>query len=252
MPRGIEQWNTAELAQLPTKGGFRLRGIEMTRTETFTDAAFAFAVTLLVVSIDQIPTTMDELYAALRGIPAFLMSFGLLMLFWSGHWAWSRRFGLEDPPSILLSLALVFVVLCYVYPLKFLSSLFMLWISGGALATSATIHQGSHLYSIFIIYGIGFVLLSFIVVLLNVHALRRQQSLALNRLELFLTRCEIGAWAIIGGVGLLSVLLAALTPPTQYGIPGFVYMSLAVIMPVYGILTGKRAKSLQPSGAATR
>ena len=37
--------------------------------ETFTDAAFAFAVTLLVISIDQIPRSYDELLVALAGIP---------------------------------------------------------------------------------------------------------------------------------------------------------------------------------------
>jgi hypothetical protein len=32
-------------------GGFRLRGREVTRLESFSDAVFAFAVTLLVVSL---------------------------------------------------------------------------------------------------------------------------------------------------------------------------------------------------------
>ena len=32
----------------PVEHGFRMRGLQMTRVETFTDAAFAFAVTLLV------------------------------------------------------------------------------------------------------------------------------------------------------------------------------------------------------------
>jgi hypothetical protein len=35
------------LDALPRLGGFRLRGLEMNRLETFIDAAFAFAVTLL-------------------------------------------------------------------------------------------------------------------------------------------------------------------------------------------------------------
>ena len=33
----------------PIEHGFRLRGLEMTRTEVFVDAAFAFALTLLVI-----------------------------------------------------------------------------------------------------------------------------------------------------------------------------------------------------------
>jgi uncharacterized membrane protein len=37
--------------------GIRPRGLAMTRIETFTDAAFAFSLTLLVISMDP-PTTM--------------------------------------------------------------------------------------------------------------------------------------------------------------------------------------------------
>ena len=39
------------LAQLPVKNGFRLRGEAMTRIEVFSDAAFAFAITMLVISL---------------------------------------------------------------------------------------------------------------------------------------------------------------------------------------------------------
>jgi len=39
-----------ELDALPRLGGFRLRGIAMTRLETFIDAAFAFAITMLVIA----------------------------------------------------------------------------------------------------------------------------------------------------------------------------------------------------------
>ncbi len=38
----------ADLDSLPRLKGFRLRGMEMTRLETFIDAAFAFAVTILI------------------------------------------------------------------------------------------------------------------------------------------------------------------------------------------------------------
>ena len=37
----------ADLDLLPQLRGFRLRGMEMTRLETFIDAAFAFAISML-------------------------------------------------------------------------------------------------------------------------------------------------------------------------------------------------------------
>ena len=51
----IHRWTNEALASLPDKNGIRQRGMDMTRLETFTDAAFAFAVTLLVISVDDVP-----------------------------------------------------------------------------------------------------------------------------------------------------------------------------------------------------
>ena len=42
------------------------RGDKVTRLEAFVDAAFAFAVTLLVISGDQTPTSIDMLQQALK------------------------------------------------------------------------------------------------------------------------------------------------------------------------------------------
>ncbi len=72
------RWTEEQLASLPVQGGFRLRGLEMTRLETFCDAAFAFAVTLLVISGEGIPGSYQELIVALKGIPAFAASFAAI------------------------------------------------------------------------------------------------------------------------------------------------------------------------------
>ena len=61
-----------ELSKLPVEGGVRQRGEQVTRLETFVDAAFAFAMTLLVVSFEAMPDSFAELYDALRRLPAFL------------------------------------------------------------------------------------------------------------------------------------------------------------------------------------
>ncbi|MDP9097580.1 MAG: hypothetical protein M3N48_01105 [Verrucomicrobiota bacterium] len=62
------------LDALPRLDGFRLRGLEMTRLETFIDAAFAFAVTLVVIAADRIPDDIDTLPAAFKNVPAFVAS----------------------------------------------------------------------------------------------------------------------------------------------------------------------------------
>ena len=220
------------LEGLPTKGDFRLRGLEMTRVETFTDAAFAFAVTLLVISIDEVPRSYPELVDALKGLPAFGFSFALVMLFWYAHWSWSQRFGLDDGPTILISGTLVFTVLGYVYPLKYLSELFVEFLSGGLFSTNARLDSVEELYAIFAIYGVGFVAMSLMIVALHGHAYRKREELELNELELHETRAQIQAWLLAAGVGALSFVFAVATPPSRLVLPGWVYWLLPVSQPI--------------------
>ena len=108
----------SDLDALPLLNGFRLRGIAMTRLETFIDAAFAFAITMLVIAAQQIPDDIEALLAAFKNVPAFVTSIIVLGIFWRGHWLWSRRYGLEDGVSILISWATIVTMLIYIYPLK--------------------------------------------------------------------------------------------------------------------------------------
>jgi hypothetical protein len=53
-----------DLDALPRRGGFRLRGLEMTRLESFVDATFAFAVSLPVIAGQQVPDDLDTMLRA--------------------------------------------------------------------------------------------------------------------------------------------------------------------------------------------
>src|SRR3990170_1804358 len=104
--------------------GFSWRGEEVSRIEGFSDAVFAFAVTLLVVSLE-VPNTFDELLSTMRGFFAFAICFWMLFLVWSGQYRFFRRYGLDDNFVVTLNAALLFVVIFYVYPLKFLFTALM-------------------------------------------------------------------------------------------------------------------------------
>jgi len=213
-----------------------MRGMATTRLETFTDAAFAFALTLLVLASD-VPHSYDELLQALRGIPAFVMSATLLMMFWTGHHSWSRRYGLEDAKAIVLSCLLVFTVLVYVYPLRFMFSSMMEWFSyvlGVPLAGVPVTMRPGQVNGLFVVYGAGFVAMCGAIILLNLHSWRLRDELELNTVERFDTRAEIVAWTLVASAGVLSILLALLLPPNLAGLAGWSYSLLAIVMPIHG------------------
>jgi uncharacterized membrane protein len=93
---------------------------EVTRLEGFSDAVFGFALTLLVVSLE-VRNSMEELHAQILGFIPFAAMFAMACRIWYEHNTFVRRYGMQDQVTVLLSCVLLFVVLFYVYPLKFLT-----------------------------------------------------------------------------------------------------------------------------------
>ncbi len=230
---------------MPVVNGFRQRGAETTRLETFTDAAFAFAVTLLVVGGgDSIPQDFDAMIGAMKQIPAFAASFANIMLFWYAHHIWSRRFGLEDARAVLISLLLIFAVLIYVYPLRAIYSGAIDFFTGGVLDSYFTIGSSGDLRSMYTIFGIGYAALSGIIVMLNRYARSQRDSLSLNALEVFDTQTAEQHWWLNVAVPLVSILLAAVLPANLLAVPGIFYGVLGVLIPWHAIRREKKRGSL--------
>ena len=217
--------SSAALTRLPD--GFIERGASTTRLEAFVDAAFAFSVTLLSISLNSIPSSIPAMVDALRGVPAFAASFAQIMMFWAAHATWSKRFGLDDSRSHRLSLVLVFLVLVYVYPLKILFGSFFSWISGGILPPVANIQTLSDLETMFVLYGIAFGTLSLCLAALNRAALKGAVTPPLEPGERAMARAEIIRWvyaAVVAGASItFALLLPADPPPWLTGMPGMVY-----------------------------
>jgi len=193
--------------------GFRIRGAQPTRMDAFVDAAFAFAVTLLVVSIGHVPESAAELAQAMRGVPAFAASFLLLARLWLSHRAWSRRYGIEDRGSLVLSLALVFVVLVYVYPLRMVAQLLLYIASNGRLIEQTLVVRTlGDLRIVYATFGVGFGVVCAIFGLLYRHALSLAHAIGLSAAERVRTRRSIERYLIFVGVALLSLALAFLLP----------------------------------------
>ena len=196
---------STESCDLP---GFRLRGREVTRLESFSDAVFGFALTLLVVSLD-VPKTFADLVTTMRGFPAFAICFLFLALIWNGHYKYCRRYGLDDATSRFLTCVMLFLVLFYVYPLKFLFnfSITSLLFDDSAQPVSMTRSQFS---ALLVIYGVGFAAVYLAMTFLYLHAYRLRDVLELTELERFDTRYQIFRLLTLVAVGLIAALLACI------------------------------------------
>ena len=232
-------------------GDFRWRGHEISRIEGLSDAVFAFAITLLVVSLE-VPKTFSELAATMHGFGAFLVSFLLLFAVWFNQYKFFRRYGLRDTTTVVLNAALLFVVLFYVYPLKFLFSFLIDKFTGGHGEVRlpngnvvAMIESNDQMASLMIIFSLGYLAVFAVFVLLFWHAYRKREALELNELERFDTRESIQESALNCGVALISLLIVFLGGPARAGLAGIAYMLTAVVMTLNGMIMGKRRRKLE-------
>jgi uncharacterized membrane protein len=229
--------------------GFSWRGQEVFRIEGFADAVFAFAVTLLVVSLE-VPNTFDELLATMRGFFAFAISFYLLYLVWYDHYKFFRRYGLNDNFTMHLSTVVLFVVLFYVYPLKFLFTAVMDQLLGFSTQVGSstsdvieTIDPGQWPL-LMVIFGAGFVVVQLVFTLLYWRAYALRGMLNLNEYEASITRQEIQSYLILAGIGLASTAIALLGGEEAIRWAGLVYLLSWPLMTIHGyIMTQRRRKS---------
>src|SRR3954469_10552494 len=140
---------------------FHWRGNEIARIEGLSDAVFGFAVTLLVVSLE-VPKTFTELMEAMRGFGAFAVSFTLLLVVWYNQYKFFRRYALQDNLTVVLNAGLLFVVLFYVYPLKFVFTFLINMFTGhkGEIrlpngTTTNMVENPDQVASLMVIFGVG-------------------------------------------------------------------------------------------------
>jgi uncharacterized membrane protein len=215
---------------------FRWRGGEITRLEAFCDVIFGFAITLLVVSLE-VPRSYAELMADMRGFLPFAACFAQLVMIWRTHYRFSRRYGLEDPYTVMLNMVLLFLVLFYVYPLKFVFTLLFSEVMGEAAPGNFGSHEASVLMRV---YAAGFAAVFLLFALMYAHAYKLRKELALNEVEVLETRSVVVENVILTLVGLASFLTALKYPEWA----GWVYAAIAPLMWINGSIYGKRIRAL--------
>ena len=233
--------------------GFTWRGQEVSRIEGFSDTVFAFAITLLVVSLE-VPNTFDELLADMRGFLAFGICFYMLFVVWNEHYKFFRRYGLRDNFTVYLSAALLFVVLFYVYPLKFLFTAvidqllgFSTQVGSSTSDVVETIEPGQWPL-LMAIFGAGFVVVQLVFVLLYWRAYTVRDMLMLDAYEVSITRQEIQVALILGTVGLASIAIALLGGGETVGWAGLVYLLIWPLMKLHGYIMDRQRRTKSARG----
>jgi uncharacterized membrane protein len=196
---------------------------EISRLEAFSDAAFAFALTLLVVSLE-VPRSYDDLIRTMRGLPSFACCFALLTWIWHEHNLFFRRYGLQDGVTVVVNGVLIFITLFYVYPLKFMFDSMFAELGAVPGLQRMDLRQLSRASAI---YGFGFVALFSTFALLYRRAYTRRHELELTPLEVLDVKLFAGHHLVSASIGLVAMAVAGLAPlefaplsPVMFGLMG--------------------------------
>jgi uncharacterized membrane protein len=209
------------------------RGHEITRIEAFSDAVFAFAVTLLIMSLE-VPHDYEELAKDLGFILPFGICFGITMMVWYQQNMFFRRFGLHDFVTIALNGVLLFSVLVYMFPLKFLI--------GSTFQQGFNVHTPQQAANIFSLYSGGFACFYLLFTLMYINAYFKRHTLNLTDGEAFAALSNVYSHLSIAIVSIISVVIAMVWGPLDGKYLGYAGMSYALIGLIMPVLTYQREK----------
>jgi uncharacterized membrane protein len=219
---------------------FRYRAHEVSRLEAFSDVIFGFAVSLLVVSLE-VPKSYPEMVELLRGFFPFAICFALFLDIWFEHHTYFKRYALQDRTTMALNSVLLFVILFYVYPLKYM---FTIMIEGLRGHRSDIPLDGFRL--LFNVYGLGVLAVFSLLAGMYAHAYRLRDELQLNEVERIDTRESVYDNLAMAAFGLLSILLAN-SPLLRFAGP--VYFLIAIPKTLIPWIMGSKRRRFEAAAA---
>jgi len=226
---------------------FRWRSRDVTRLENLSDIVFALSLTLIVAL--SVPSTFTELKTLWREAIAVAFSFMLILLIWSKHHTFFRRYDLEDRFTVMINSIILFLIMIFAYPLKFMAT-FLVNLFTGFFESDMAI---SHVMSLtdvplmLAIYASGYAAVFGLFALLYRHALNRADILDLSESEKIMTQLEVDQGLASIGVSALAILLAYTLPGGWPTMAGAVYFLIGPIMGWLSSRARKRADAVYES-----
>lgn len=202
---------------------------------------FGFALTLLVVSLET-PKTVAELRNLAGGFLPFLLMFAMVTWIWYQHNQFFRRYGLQDAWTVFLNSILLFVVLFYVYPLKFLTMALVgpLTMDRSTLPDVQTIDGPM----VMTLYSTGVLVIFTVFILLHRHAWKNRQALGLSAFDLLELRFATRGHLVSAGLAVASLALVAALPHNTFW-SGIVYGLMGPLHGWNGYLGGRAKEAFE-------
>ena len=201
------------------------------RLDSFVDSAFAFAATILVVGKSTSMRGYDEMMVELSRVPAFGISLCIILSFWWAHRSFSLFSFKEDAVCEAVSIAIMIVVLIFVFPLRFMVEAAVHWLSDGQLPGPGL--TADQIRPAYVIFGAGFSLLSGLYAGLYARLLRARAQLGLRRSQWLIVARRLIDWLIGMAAGFSSILLEKLNSlDTVVWLPSFPYLGFAMFVMV--------------------
>ena len=216
-----------------------IRHREASRLEGFSDAVFGFALTLLVVSLET-PKTIDELQALMKQFVPFALTFAMVCWIWYEHNLFFRRYGLQDALTVFINCVLLFVVLFYVYPLKFLAS---------ALLGGPRVPGGDWRW-LMILYSLGVFLTFSMFIALHWRAWSLRKTLDLTPVEQLQLHFRLRSHGISVGLATVSLLMLAVSDRMPMW-AGMIYALMGPLHAWNGYSAGKAQAALAKQAEQT-
>jgi len=236
-----------DLHPLRGEANFTWRGDSPTRVEALSDMVFAFALTLLVVSSAP-PASFAELNEQLWAFPGFAAAFAILLIVWHSHYIFFRRYALEDGWTTVLNAALLFLILFFVYPLKYLATMlahFVRSVAQGQPEAPFTFQEAEYSLALLSI-AYAAVFLTFFA--LYAHALSKADALGLSEPERQLTRFALWQQGVHVAVGAATAAASLLLEPPWSTLAGFIYALIGPLIFIGGVmLAPRRVRAPRPA-----
>ncbi len=224
--------------------GFRYRGIVTSRLENLTDAVFGFSITLLVIA-SEVPTNYVELQASMYGFSGFIFCILLLLGIWNNHNNFFLYYGMQDRVTKILTFLFLFLLLFYIYPLKYLFSYL-----GTAIYAQIKISLGDRSEALIMAvdrlnesglstpewqdltvrFGMGLFFIYMLLGIMHLHALKNKVRLDLTDSEVFETKTFIRSYGILMLVCFTSILIVVFFGGEASAYAGSVYALIPILL----------------------